>query len=95
MTSTPDSTAPIELVAPTGAALVATLDVITAKALISGVFLCPGSHGSSPSIDPSYAGQSDVDWDSQRPYRIDGVVTYVDENGCEWLEHQLVRKDSL
>lgn len=95
MTLTPDSTSPIELVAPTGAALVATLDVITAKALISGVFLCPGSHGSPPSIDPEYVGQSDVDWDSQRPCRGDGVVIYIDENGCEWLEHQLVRKDSL
>jgi len=94
MNSTPDSTPPIELVAPTGAALVATLDVITAKAQVIGVFLEPDEDGKLAPT-PSYAGESDVDWDSQRPYRDDGVVAYIDENGREWLEHELVRKDSL
>lgn len=67
---------------PNGTAIVGTSDTIPATALINGIY----DDGT-----PSYEGNSNVDWDSQKTKTRDGKILYIDEDGKEWTFDQLVK----
>ena len=69
---------------PHGDSIVGTSDIVRATALISGI----NDDGS-----PVYAGQSEIDWDSQATKTRDGCIVYLCEAGEEWTFDQLVKAE--
>lgn len=70
---------------PNGSEIIGTSDMVPATALINGIY----DDGT-----PSYAGSSNVDWDSQKAKTRDGKILYIDEDGNEWTFDQLVKVEA-
>jgi hypothetical protein len=68
--------------APTGAEIKGTLEKLLGVALINGI----DDNGL-----PEFAGETEVDWDSQETCTRLGKVLYVDTNGEEWTFNQLTK----
>lgn len=68
----------------TRAPIVGVYERLFAIALIDGV----DSHG-----DPIYRGESDVDWDSQRPVLRNGRPVYVDVTGALTADVEMLPED--
>lgn len=73
---------------PSGSLIVATADVIEANALIRSMERLPDG-----SVEIEWVGEAEVCWDSQRTKQQEGQDLYVDEDGQEWKESELVWKD--
>lgn len=73
------------LYAPDGTRITATVDTLTAFAAIEGA-----KRLSDGSIDIHYAGESDVDWDSQKTVVRNGQRVFMDADGNEHLENTLL-----
>lgn len=67
------------LLSPKGVEIVGVLEEIRAVALVSGF-----NQRSDGGWDPDYDGESEVDWDSQRPKMENGAMMVVDEGGLVW-----------
>lgn len=80
----PDQAARGSLRAPDGTPISGSYDTLKATAHISSAERNPDG---SLSID--WAGDSDIDWDSQETFERHGQRVFVDENGVEWLECDL------
>lgn len=65
---------------PWGCGIIGTSDTILAVALISGI----GEDG-----EPEYAGESDINWDSQETREREGKTLFVCADGEEWTFDQL------
>jgi hypothetical protein len=63
--------------APNGKKIVAIIEMLRATADIAGF---------EPDGEPSYIGNTEVDWNSQEPVRKDGGRIFVDESEGEWPE---------
>lgn len=73
--------------APDGTAIVGTLEVINGCADLAWF-----EEQDDGSMKPSYTGSTDVYWEGQRTVRRDGEPVYVDDNGKEWLDYQVIFK---
>ena len=77
--------------APTGRRITATLEIIRGEALLKGV-----TRDENGVVSQTYAGETVYDWEGQttvRRPRVGGITpetVYLDEDGCEWCESQLV-----
>ena len=68
-------------VSPTGSPILGTLEHLTGRAEISGIF---------PTGEPEYEGSTEVFWDDQRSVLRNDKLVYLDEDGREWTFDQLV-----
>lgn len=75
---------------PTGASIVGIIEHIQCTALIDPKsFTRAGAGEPSQFVSFDYAGESEVDWNSQIPLIAVGERVFVDEFGALWLESQL------
>jgi hypothetical protein len=70
--------------APTGARITGTLETVLGVARVEGW----DEHG-----EPIYSGDTEIWWDEQRTVIRDDEFVYVDANGDEWLQSQLVEAE--
>lgn len=71
--------------APDGTAIVGTLEVINGCADL--VWFEKQDDGS---MQPRYTGTTEVYWEGQMTVRRNGETVYVDDNGKEWLDYQVI-----
>ena len=71
---------------PTGVLIIGTREVVYGTCGI-----VPGSFSRKDGeITVEYDGNgTELDWDGQESFQIDGKTVYLDENGHEWTEDQL------
>lgn len=72
-------------VAPNGSQITGTAETVLCTARVNGIE--PNGKGG---FDPSYAGDTDVSWDTQETVVREGQRIFVDETGSEWPENKLV-----
>ena len=73
---------------PTGDEIIGTLEILQGIANILAI--------SEDGSDIEYAGDTDVDWDSQETKTVDGGKTvFVDESGEYWTFDKLIRGDEV
>lgn len=72
------------LVAPNGAQIVGTSEMIASTAHVENLRWENGE------VTFDYEGGSDVYWDTSTTQTRDGEILFVDENGDEWSESDLV-----
>ena len=70
---------------PTGKELTGTWELINCVARTMGVTRRPDG-----TFEPEYEGETDVDWDSQEPICDKGRRLWVDEDGRNWNEANLI-----
>ena len=80
----------VRLMAPNGLPIIGTLDMLLARAWIYE--LTRNEHGG---VEFFFRGQTEVIWSSQRNVSRPNAAgeqqtIYIDDNGNEWLEDQLV-----
>lgn len=75
----------MKVTSPTGSKIIGTYDTIQATALVYGF-----RSGPNGLLEYEYAGETEVDWDSQETIMKDGERTFVDGEGNVWRESQLV-----
>jgi hypothetical protein len=82
---------------PTGALIVGTLETLQGIALSEGLYdrdepatdtACSVRKG-----EPEWAGETEVNWDSQVSVKRAGSLVYVDDDGDEWAFGDLVEED--
>jgi hypothetical protein len=75
---------------PTGHQIIGTLDVVTCRAEIVADSFHKDDAGN---IDFEWEGETTVFWDDQKTVQRNGDPVYLDEEGGEWVEDQLVLRD--
>jgi hypothetical protein len=80
---------PIELMAPNGVALQGTSEEIPGCAQL--LYLRRNAVGETES---DWVGGTEVFWDGQQTIMWRGQKVFIDENGDEWLESQLIPTDT-
>ena len=69
---------------PTGSRITAEMDTIIGRASIDHF-----TKDDNGTLEPEFAGWTEVIWDSQMPELVDGQRQFIDENCDTWLEDQL------
>ena len=80
----------VKLIAPNGCQIAGTLDLVPGLALVLDV-----TRMDDGSIEPDWAGETKMNWDGQRTVQRPDEHNimrdvYVDDEGNEWLESDLV-----
>ncbi len=76
----------MKALSPSGAEIIGTADTIQATAIVQADTFTRNDNGS---LSFDYTGESDVDWNSQRPHERDGKPLFIDENGARWTADQI------
>lgn len=74
---------------PSGVRITGTADRVLATAWIGGGW----EKKDDGTFEFEYAGESELDWDSQQTITRKGKRVFVDENWNEWTEDQLVLRE--
>lgn len=74
------------LIAPNGAPIVGTLELIPG---VAGIQRVKAGKGDGGLFEIEYDGETEVDWDNQVTVKRKGGRVFVDPDGQEWLESQL------
>lgn len=74
----------VRLVAPNGKAITHLRERVYAYACVDGCQVRPNG-----TLEPEYAGGSEVDWNSQSPARNKGERIWIDAGGNAWPESEL------
>lgn len=78
------------LVAPNGIRIRGTLEQLTGVAQINSIERLPDG-----TLDFDYEGGTEVFYDEAVTVERDGKIVFVDEEGDEWTEDQLVEEASI
>jgi hypothetical protein len=77
----------LQAFSPDGHLIIGTLDTLTCRADIE---FDTWSRGENGNIDFEWAGSSEMFYDEQKTVERDGKRVYLDEEGNDWAEDQLV-----
>ena len=69
---------------PTGSRICAEMDTVIGHASINCF-----TKNDDGTLEPEFAGQTEVIWDSQIPELVDGQRQFIDENRDLWSEDEL------
>lgn len=75
---------------PTGVAIWGTKELVPGVAVTSENTFSRKPDGR---LDFDYAGETELDWDNQRTVEKNGHTVFVDADGDEWNEDQIVLVD--
>lgn len=75
---------------PDGVPIVGTLETIQATAVVKEDSYSRNEKGE---ILYEWFGESEIHWDTQTTQERDGKIVFIDEDGEEWTEDQLVLVD--
>lgn len=75
------------MVSPNGKRIIGTLETLTGVAKIQDVKRKAGR------IEYTYSGETNIDWDGQKTVTRGDMRVFVDVDGDEWTENQIVLAD--
>lgn len=79
-----------KLYAPDGTEITGTYEKVFGEALIANFDVTRNADGT---FDFAYAGGTEINWNSQVTVTRQGQRVFVDEDGGEWLENELVLRE--